>query len=80
MLGDRSLPMSFWQFFEERITRLLGIAQGTVAIIAGTTGIIPDKDIKYWLLASAILVYWRGQSTAKVYTQAKTVLASQEKS
>jgi hypothetical protein len=45
-------------------TRLLGIAQGTVALICGMTGLIPDTHLKYWLAASAILTYWRGQANA----------------
>lgn len=48
-------------------TRILGIAQGTVALVASTTGIIPDAHLKYWLLASAILTYWRGQATSNAY-------------
>lgn len=45
-------------------TRLLGIAQGTVAIIASMDGLIPPSHLKYYLGASAVLTYWRGQTNA----------------
>lgn len=52
--------MTFWQFLQNHGTKLLGIAQGTVALIA-VSGLIPPAHLSYWLLASAILTYWRGQ-------------------
>lgn len=75
--------MTFWDAFvkafewvSNRITRILGLAQGTIAVLSGMAGIIPDKQLKYWLAVSAVLTFWRGQATGKTYTQAKAVLAS----
>ena len=48
--------------FRSHGTKLLGLLQGTVATIAGVTGIIPDAHLKYYLLASALLTFWRGWS------------------
>lgn len=45
-------------------TRILGIAQGSVALLCGMTGLIPDSHMKYWLAASALLTFWRGQTNA----------------
>ena len=45
-------------------TRMLGIAQGTIAVLCGIAGLIPDSHLKYWLAASAVLTYWRGQSNS----------------
>lgn len=45
-------------------TRILGVAQGTVAVLCGMAGLIPDSHLKYWLAASAVLTYWRGQTNA----------------
>lgn len=42
------------------LTKILGLAQGTVAALAGVTGIIPERHLKYWLAASAVLTVWRG--------------------
>jgi hypothetical protein len=42
-------------------TRLLGIAQGTIAILCGIVGLIPENQLKYWMAASAVLTFWRGQ-------------------
>lgn len=42
-------------------TRLLGLAQGTVAALCGVAGIIPESHLKYWLAASAVMTFWRGQ-------------------
>ena len=64
-------PSNFWQFlyklggyFITHGTRMLGIAQGTVAVIAGMNGIIPPEQLKYYLGISAVLTYWRGQANA----------------
>ena len=50
-------------------TRILGLAQGTVALLCGMSGIIPDAHMKYWLAASAVLTFWRGQSTSNSYNR-----------
>ena len=65
-----------FQWIEGRFTRILGVISGSIAIIAGTTGIIPESQLKYWMLAIALLTFWRGHSTSKAYDQAKAVLAS----
>ena len=46
-------------------TKILGFAQGTIAAVAGVSGIIPDKQLKYWLAASAVLTFWRGFVNSK---------------
>lgn len=46
--------------FRNHATKALGVAQGTVAALAGVTGIIPDHQLKYWLASSAVLTVWRG--------------------
>ena len=64
-------PNNFWQFIYTlggyiitHGTRMLGIAQGTVAVIAGMNGVIPADQLKYYLGVSAVLTYWRGQANA----------------
>lgn len=42
-------------------TRILGLAQGTIAILCGVAGVIPESHLKYWMAASAVLTFWRGQ-------------------
>lgn len=41
-------------------TKLIGFAQGTIAAVAGVTGIIPDAHMKYYMAAIAVLTFWRG--------------------
>jgi hypothetical protein len=41
-------------------TKMLGFAQGTIAAIAGVSGLIPEAHLKYYLGASALLTFWRG--------------------
>lgn len=41
-------------------TKAIGFAQGSVAAVAGVTGIIPESHLKYWLAGSALLTFWRG--------------------
>lgn len=50
-------PMIWWT---NHGTKILGFAQGTIAALAGITGIIPESHLKYWLAASALLTFWRG--------------------
>jgi hypothetical protein len=57
-------------FLSSYATRILGIAQGTVALLCGMTGIIPDHQMKYWLAASAVLTFWRGQSVSNSFNTA----------
>lgn len=46
--------------WKEHGTKIIGLAQGTIAAVAGVTGIIPESHLKYWLAASAVLTVWRG--------------------
>jgi hypothetical protein len=57
-------------FLSSYATRILGIAQGTVALLCGMTGVIPDHQMKYWLAASAVLTFWRGQSVSSSFNAA----------
>ena len=50
----------FWDFVNTNGTKVIGAAQGTIAALAGVSGIIPDSHLKYWLAASAVLTFWRG--------------------
>lgn len=68
--------MSFWDFIRNYGTRLLGVLQGTVAVLCGMTGLIPDAHMKYWLAASAVLTYWRGQTNSAAISAANSIVAS----
>lgn len=74
--------MTAWDFLAHSLewlsntaTRILGVATGTLVTLTGT-GIIPDKNLKYWMAAVAVLTFWRGQSTGATYKQARAVLAA----
>lgn len=41
-------------------TKILGFLQGTIAALAGVTGIIPEVHLKYYMGAIALLTFWRG--------------------
>lgn len=49
-------------------TRILGVAQGSVAIIAATAGVIPESQLKWWMLASGLMTFWRGQVNSRTAT------------
>jgi hypothetical protein len=77
----RVTEVTFWQFatnvftwFEARTTRILGLASGTLAILAGND-VVPESQLKYYMVAIAILTYWRGQSVSNTVTEAKTIIA-----
>jgi hypothetical protein len=72
--------MTVWDFltnmfnwFEARTTRMLGIAGGTLAILA-TSNVVPENQMKYYMAAIAVLTYWRGQSTSAVVSEAKSII------
>lgn len=69
-----------WSFFSANGTKFLGLAQGTVALIAGMSDVIPSADVKYWLAASAVLTFWRGfaNSATIASTQTQTTVTKQE--
>lgn len=58
-------PLNWWT---SHGTRLIGLAQGTVAALCGVAGIIPESHLKYWLAASAVLTFWRGFENSKQET------------
>lgn len=41
-------------------TKLLGMAQGTIAAVAAVDGLIPAGHLKYWMGALGVLTFWRG--------------------
>jgi hypothetical protein len=47
-------------FFESHGTKVLGAIQGTIAAVAGVTGVIPESHLKYYMAAIALLTFWRG--------------------
>lgn len=59
------LVMFFIELWKQHGTKVIGFAQGTIAAIAGVTGVIPDTQLKYWLAASAVLTFWRGFTNSK---------------
>ena len=78
---DGENPQNFWQFLlvcfawiGGRATRLLAVAQGSLAILAAQENLIPKEVLPYLMLAIALLTFWRGQSTAKVYANAQAIV------
>jgi hypothetical protein len=47
-------------FIKKHGTKVLGAAQGTIAAVAGVTGIIPEAHLKYYMALIALLTFWRG--------------------
>jgi hypothetical protein len=69
---------SVWSFLSANGTKILGLAQGTVALLAGMDGIIPANDVKYWLATSAVLTFWRGFSNSSTIATTQTTVTKQE--
>ena len=69
---------SVWSFLSANGTKILGLAQGTVALLAGMDGIIPANDVKYWLATSAVLTFWRGFSNSSTIATTRTTVTKQE--
>ena len=60
----------FLKYLQDNGTKILGIAQGTVALLCGMADVIPESQMKYWLAASAVLTYWRGNVNTAAIAQA----------
>lgn len=46
-------------------TRIIAFITGTIAAVAGVSGIIPEAHLKYYMAAIAVLTFWRGQVNSK---------------
>lgn len=66
--------MGLWTYCTTHFTRILGVIQGTLAVLSGS-GVIPVGDLKYYIVATAVLTFWRGQGNAD--TIANKVIAKQ---
>jgi len=49
-------------------TKILGLAQGTIAALAAVDGIIPASHLKYWMPALGVLTFWRGYFNSRQQT------------
>lgn len=52
--------MVLLSFLKNHGTKVLGAIQGTIAAVAGVTGVIPESHLKYYMAAIALLTFWRG--------------------
>lgn len=57
-------------FFANNGTKLLAFLVGTLGIIANTSDIVPQAQLKYYLLAIAVLTYWRGMGNTQAIATA----------
>lgn len=53
------------EFLKSHGTKMLGLAQGTIAAIAAVDGIIPATQLKYWMATLGILTFWRGYTNSR---------------
>lgn len=49
-----------WQFLCDHFTKILGVAQGVIAAVAGVTGVIPAEQLPKWMAVLAVLTFLRG--------------------
>jgi hypothetical protein len=45
-------------------TKILSFISGTIAAVAGVSGIIPEAHLKYYMGAIAVMTFWRGFSNS----------------
>jgi len=57
-------------FLNEHGTKVLAFVQGTIATVSGVSGLIPEHQLKWWLGASALMVFWRGFVNSKTLQNA----------
>jgi hypothetical protein len=56
-------------FLRAHGTKVIGFLQGSIAAIAGVTGIIPDAHLKYYMGVIALLTFWRGFINSELQKQ-----------
>lgn len=56
-------------FLRKHGTKVIAFAQGTIAAVAGVTGIIPDAHLKYYMGLIAVLTFWRGFINSELQKQ-----------
>jgi hypothetical protein len=61
--------MVLLSFLKSHGTKVLGFLQGTIAAIAGVTGVIPDAHLKYYMALIALLTFWRGFVNSELQRQ-----------
>lgn len=61
--------MVLLSFLRNHGTKVLGFLQGTIAAIAGVTGVIPDEHLKYYMALIALLTFWRGFVNSELQRQ-----------
>ncbi len=49
-----------FEFLRCHLTKILGLAQGVVAAIAGVSGVIPADELPKWMAVLAVLTFLRG--------------------
>lgn len=47
-------------FLRDHGTKAIAFVQGTIAAVAGVTGVIPESHLKYYMAVIALLTFWRG--------------------
>jgi hypothetical protein len=50
-----------YEFLRCHGTKVLAVAQGSLAAVAAVPGVIPQEHLPYWMAAIAVLTYLRGQ-------------------
>lgn len=49
-----------YEFLRCHLTKILGLAQGVVAAVAGVSGVIPAEQLPKWMAVLAVLTFLRG--------------------
>ena len=62
---DMSYLLAAHNFINNHGTKVLGFLSGTIAAVAGVTGLIPDAHLKYYMGAIAVMTFWRGFINSK---------------
>jgi len=47
-------------FLKNHLTKILGVAQGVIAAVAGVSGVIPVEQLPKWMAVLAVLTFLRG--------------------
>lgn len=61
---------AIWTYLQNNGTKILSYLVGTLGIVANTSDIIPQAQLKYWILAIAVLTYWRGTGNTQAIANA----------
>jgi hypothetical protein len=57
---QKSVVATSYDYWVNHGTKIIGFIGGTISVLAGVAGVIPESHLKYYMAFGAVLTFWRG--------------------